>query len=151
MKKSGIPFGILWGLLLITAYAYGFMALGIYFIWKTNLPENFQGWLIVIGSSFGYVFVGFLGFIPIVLIFLYLAIKDRDIFETLKLFWPILAAIVYFWLPIPIPTFVDEMFVTIILSVVEAKILLSHYREAKRIHDFEKEEKIYPRQIRDVN
>ena len=112
-NKSGIPLGSLWAVLIITAFIYAYVGIGIYFIWQVPMPHTFIEFIKLLFSSFGYIFAGIVCFIPTLLIALYFVIRDRNLGDTLRNHWPIFALVAYLLIP-NIPGPVDEALVSLI-------------------------------------
>lgn len=104
MRKRGVPFGVLWGILIFAAYYYAFLGFGVYFVWDVGWPHDLLEWLKLLGSSIGYLILGIIGAVPIFLISIYFMIRDRNIGQN----WPIIFAFVYWVLPDPLPGPIDD-------------------------------------------
>lgn len=151
LKKEGIPFGTLWALLLYVVYFYIFILIGIYLIWKSGYPQSSSEWLIIFGSSLGFIIIGILGFIPVFFIGLYFIFKDRDFFQTFKLFWPAIIALIYTALPINFPGPIDEIFIDGLAAILEFNILRKNYFGKKREDTILKKNELDPPRIKDIN
>lgn len=57
-KPSGIPYGLLWGMLVLILYIYGYFALGIVLVWKTGMPQEWGELVRLVLSSVGYLKAG---------------------------------------------------------------------------------------------
>jgi hypothetical protein len=123
MRKEGISFGCLWGLLILLAYVFAFLGCGIYLIWNAEFPHGFSDWLVAVGSSIGYLLAGVIGLVPVILVSLYFTIKDRDVIRSVRLTWPLLLAGVYFLIP-NIPGPIDDVIVAGVCSVLEIWFLI---------------------------
>lgn len=110
IKKSGIRAGALWGIILFLFYIYAYFGFGIYKVWNISPPHKFLDWIVIIGSSFGYILIGVIGLIPVLLISLYLIFRDRDLIGTVTKHWPIIFAVIYPMIP-NIPGPFDEIIV----------------------------------------
>lgn len=118
-NQSGIPLGALWGFLIITAFIYAYVGLGVYFIWQTPMPAAFFGWIKLIFSSFGYLLAGIICFSFTLFIALYFVIRDRDLGATLRNHWPVFAAVIYMIVN-PVPGPVDDVVVALICAGLES-------------------------------
>ena len=116
-QKSGVPYGLIWGVLFICVYAYLFFFFGIYFIWNQGLPDNLGGFLVLAGSSIVYLIVSILGFIPVFITSVVFIVRDRSIRQSFKNNWPVLLALIYPVLP-NIPGPVDESVMSIIMFCI---------------------------------
>ena len=115
--KSGVPYGLIWGVLFICVYAYLFFFFGIYFIWNQGLPNDLSGFLVLAGSSIVYLIVSVLGFIPVFITSIVFIIRDRSIRKSFKNNWPVLLALIYPVLP-NIPGPVDESVMSVIMFCI---------------------------------
>jgi len=122
-KKQGIPLGFLWGMVIILIYVYSFFGFGFYLVWNTKMPVSVAAWLAIIGSSILYLIAGIVCFVPILLIALYFTLRDRNLIQTVKNHWPILAAIVYSLIP-NVPGPIDEVIVGGIAASLEGYFLV---------------------------
>jgi hypothetical protein len=105
---KGIRYGILFGVLLLVGYVYGFFAVGVYFIWNVGLPADTWAWVKLILSSAIYLAIGLAVFLPVLIFSLFLMFRDRNM-PYIGL--PILITVIYAFLPIPVPGPIDEAIV----------------------------------------
>ena len=119
-QNNGIPLGTLWGLLFLCGYVVGYFILGTFLVWKVAMPSDVFGWLKLVASSIGYLVGGLACLFPVLLISLYLIIRDRNILQTVKKTWPILLTIVYAMQPINLPGPIDELVVMGLSGLVYA-------------------------------
>ena len=115
--KSGVPSGLIWGVLFICVYAYLFFFFGIYFIWNQGLPHDLSGFLVLAVSSIVYLIVSVLGFIPVFITSIVFIVRDRSIRQSFKNNWPVLLALIYPVLP-NIPGPVDESVMSVIMFCI---------------------------------
>jgi hypothetical protein len=110
-KKTGFKYGILIGVGLLTAYISAFLAIGVFFIWQTELPGDVWGWVTLVFSSLAYILIGIILFIPILVTSLFFVFRDQNI-GLIGL--PLLATAVYALLPIPLPGPLDEAIIFVL-------------------------------------
>lgn len=127
--QRGIPYGLIWGVLLICSYAYLFFFIGIYFIWDKGLPSDASGFLLLAGSSLIYLIASIFGFIPVFLISLIIIIRDRNFRQNFKNNWPVLLALIYPILP-NIPGPFDESVMSIVMVCIRVFLF---YRTGKDV------------------
>jgi hypothetical protein len=89
--KRPIRYGILYGAGLICFYSYSFIGFGIYQVWDSGIPNGFVAFLRLVLGSFGYLALGIVGGIPVVILSLVLFFRDPMWKQMLN---PILASIV---------------------------------------------------------
>ena len=131
-KTEGIRGGALWGFGVLGAYLYAYIAFGIYAIWQTPPPATVMGWLGVIASSLGYIAVGIIGLIPVLLIAIYLIVRDRNLLGTLLNHWPLVLAFAYPFLP-SLPGPLDDVIVSGLAVALEIWFVGSRALRARRI------------------
>jgi hypothetical protein len=117
VKKSGIPYGLIWGVLFVCLYAYLFFFFGIYFIWDQGLPSDASDILVLAGSSIVYLIASILGFIPVFITSLVFIIRDKNLRQSIKSNWPVLLALIYPILP-NIPGPFDESIMSIVMFCI---------------------------------
>lgn len=116
-KKTGVPYGLIWGVLFICVYAYLFFFIGIYFIWDKGIPSDAGGILLLAGSSIIYLIASILGFIPVFIVSIIFIIRDRSFRQSFKNNWPILLALIYPILP-NIPGPIDESVMSVVMFII---------------------------------
>jgi len=111
-----------WIFFLPFLYFVGFLALGTAFFW-TEALESPAGegtawhWTKLIFSSFAYLLLGGIGFFAIAIYTLYKLIRGNALFLAIRRHWPLLLAVVYFFLP-NLPGPLDEIVVSAIMSAL---------------------------------
>lgn len=127
--KRGIPYGLIWGVLLICVYAYLFFFVGIYFIWNQGLPSDASSFLLLAGSSIMYLIASIFGFIPVFIISLIFIMRDRSFRQSVKNNWPVLLALIYPLLP-NLPGPFDESVMSVIMFCIRVFLF---YRTGKDV------------------
>lgn len=128
-QKKGIPYGLIWGVLLVCVYAYLFFFVGIYFIWDKGLPNNVSELLLLGGSSIVYLIASFFGFIPVAIISIIFIVRDRSFRQSFKNNWPVLLALIYPILP-NIPGPFDESVMSVVMFSIRVFLF---YRTGKDV------------------
>lgn len=129
-KKSGMPYGLIWGVLFLSVYAYLFFFFGVYFIWDQGMPDTFGGLLLLAGSSFVYLIAGILGFVPVFITSIIFIIRDRNLRQSIKNNWPVLLALIYPILP-NLPGPIDESVMSVVMFCIRVYLFFRTGKDVK--------------------
>lgn len=129
-KENGIKRGCLYAILL--PFIVFLLTLGAtVFIYKDDYSTaaDWKDWsLILLGHFAGLSIAGILFFFSLI-VSGWLSWKDPHPWETIKLFWPLILSIFYFFLPDFLPGWWDDTAVTILLWVYQ---IWKYYRDRKK-------------------
>lgn len=106
-------------------YLVGYVVIGSYFFWSqatqdVTQTENSSGgvsWLQLVMSSVAYLVIGAIGFVFVSVYTLYRLVRERAVFLALQRHWPLLFAILYFFIP-NLPGPVDEIVVSTLMGAL---------------------------------
>lgn len=130
IKKSGMPYGLIWGVLFLCVYAYLFFFIGIYFIWDTGVPDSIGGILLLAGSSIVYLIAGIVGFVPVFITSIIFIIRDRNLRQSIKNNWPVILALIYPLLP-NLPGPIDESVMSIVMFCIRVYLFFKTGKDVK--------------------
>lgn len=106
--KKGNKYGVLIGISLVVVYFYAFIGIAIYLGWNIAWPADVMGWVSLALKSLGYLVVGILGFIPVLIASLFFVLRDP---KLSFIAWPLVITLIYAFIPIPVPGPIDEAIV----------------------------------------
>ncbi|MEX0811763.1 MAG: hypothetical protein WD048_06075 [Chitinophagales bacterium] len=112
-NKSGIPYGVLWGFIVMFAYVWAYFAVAWLLLPNTSELNLFKDWLILISSSVAYLLFGLVGFVFVLMMAFYFSIRDPEIYKNLSKHWPLALVLLWFIFG-PIPGPIDDLVVAIL-------------------------------------
>ncbi len=108
-----------------------FFGVGIYLVWGSEIPQDFQGWILYLLSSMGYLILGCVFGFFVLIWSVYSFWKDPTKFVLLKKYIPILIAMLYSLLPFNLPGPIDELIVWFIVVIIEWVLVFFDSSESK--------------------
>jgi hypothetical protein len=123
--------GMLIGISSLITYWLVFFGIGIYLVWDSQIPQEFQGWIVYILSSMGYLILGsVLGFI-VFLWSIYAFWKDPNKFSFFKKYIPIFVGLLYSLIPFNLPGPIDELVVWFLVMIMEWILVFLDSKESQ--------------------
>lgn len=119
-----------WVAFLPFLYLVGFMLMGIFLFWTEALDEPNRNWVKILFSSLFYLIVGGIGFFSVSIYTFYRLVKDRALFLAVQRHWPLLLAVLYFFIP-NLPGPVDEIVVSTIMGALATYLGLKSESNSK--------------------
>ncbi|MCC5814865.1 MAG: hypothetical protein JJT78_08920 [Leptospira sp.] len=113
-------------------FLVSFMLLGIFLFWSEALDEGNKNWVKIMFSSLFYLIAGGLGFLIVSIYTLYRLLRDKALFLAVQRHWPLLLAVLYFFIP-NMPGPVDEIVVSTIMGALATYLGLKGESDEKKV------------------